>query len=341
MIPQFDEKNISAIHRLLDSHARIVIIPHHKPDGDAIGASLALYNFFSKRNHLVHVISPSEYPDFLAWMPGNDQVLNFEKSNGECLQIIRDATVMFCIDFNNPDRVEKMQQALSESKAVKILIDHHLHPSDFCDYTFSFPDACASCELVYHFLIHLDGKNALDKTIAECLYTGIMTDTGSFRFSSMTADTHEVIASLIRAGARNYKIHELVFDNFSEIRTRFLGYCLMEKLVIVREFQTAYMALTARELKQFQHQTGDTEGIVNYGLAIKGIRLAALFTEQNNLIKISFRSHGNFSVKEIASAHFSGGGHLNAAGGRSTDSLEATIQKFLKVLHQYKDQLTS
>ena len=228
--------------------------------------------------------------------------------------------------------MEKLGPLVASSGAVKVLIDHHLDPEAFCDYKFSFSDSCATCELVFHFITRLEGTNSVSKDVAVCLYTGIMTDTGSFRFSSMTSDTHRVIASLIDAGASNYTIHEAIYDNFSERRTRFLGFCLSEKLVVLDEYRTAYISVKQNELRKFDHQSGDTEGIVNYALGIKGIRLAAFFCEQDGLIKISFRSKDGFSVKELAAAHFSGGGHTYAAGGRSHESLESTVNRFLFLL---------
>jgi phosphoesterase RecJ-like protein len=235
--------------------------------------------------------------------------------------------------------MEKFSEHVLKSTAMKVLIDHHLDAEDFCDFIFSFPASCATCELIYYFLLAIDRPKAISKPVAECLYTGIMTDTGSFRFSSMTADTHLIIAELIRAGASNFAIHENVYDNFSLDRTRFLGHCIKEKLVVLPEYKTAYIAVSKEELKAFNHHSGDTEGIVNFALGIKGIRLAAFFCERDQLIKISFRSKDDFSVKELAHVHFSGGGHRNAAGGRSTDSLENTINKFLALLPELKKEL--
>ena len=304
-----------------------------------MGSSLALYNYLKATGHDVVVVTPSDYPDFLHWMPGNDQVVSYGTQPARSLELLAEADVIFCLDFNAVSRMEKLGPAVTASSAKKILIDHHLDPENFCDYTFSFPAACATCELMFHFLVVTGGRQAITKDVASCLYTGIMTDTGSFRFSSMTADTHRVVAELMDAGASNFTIHEAVYDNFSESRTRFLGHCLNEKLVVLREYNTAYISITEDELRRFAHQSGDTEGIVNFALGIKGIKLAAFFCEQDGLIKISFRSKDNFSVKELASAHFNGGGHTNASGGRSRESLIATVGKFIDILPQYKNQL--
>jgi bifunctional oligoribonuclease and PAP phosphatase NrnA len=340
MIPRFDPSSLHEIAALLSAPKKITIIPHAKPDGDAMGAALALYNYFIQRNHTVRVVSPTDYPDFLAWMEGNDKVIIHTGKTTEAGKALKEAEIIFCVDFNGPDRVEKLEKDLLQSKAKKIMIDHHLAPENFCDYNFTFPESCATCELIYHFLLQLGEKNYLNKAIAECLYTGIMTDTGSFRFSSMSADTHRIIAELVEAGACNSKIHELIFDNFSEERTRFLGLCIKDKLVVLKEFNTAYIAVTKEEMKKYNHQTGDAEGIVNYGLGIKGIRFSAFFSERDDLVKISFRSRDDFSVREIAAEHFEGGGHKNAAGGKSKASLEETLAKFTALLPLYKQELT-
>ncbi|MBK7970076.1 MAG: bifunctional oligoribonuclease/PAP phosphatase NrnA [Bacteroidetes bacterium] len=339
MIPSFNSDSINALRLLLSEPRKIVITTHHKPDGDAMGSSLALYHFLLTGNHQVQVVTPSDYPDFLYWLPGHSKVIDFDHAGGQAKQVAEAADIIFCLDFNAPGRMEKFSDAVMQSKATKVLIDHHLDPEHFCDYEFSFPKSCATCELMYYFICELGGKQAFTKEIATCLYTGIMTDTGSFRFASMTADTHMVIAALMQAGAENFTIHEQIYDNFSLERTRFLGHCIKDKLVVLPQYKTAYISVTKEELKAFNHQSGDTEGIVNYALGIKGIRMAVFFCERDHLIKISFRSKDNFSVKELAAAHFSGGGHRNAAGGRSTESLEATISRFLALLPDLKQEL--
>jgi bifunctional oligoribonuclease and PAP phosphatase NrnA len=339
MIPSFNIQQIAELKGILSSPVKVVITTHHRPDGDAMGSSLALFSWLKSKGHNVTVITPSDYPDFLYWMPGNDSVINFEYNPSKSKQITADADLIFCLDFNAASRIEKFAEYVVKSKAKKVLIDHHLDPENFCDYTFSFPQSCATCELIYHFLLKIDGPDAISKDVASCLYTGIMTDTGSFRFVSMTADTHVVVAHLLIAGALNYQIHESIYDNFSIDRTRFLGHCIKDKLVVLPEYKTAYISVTKEELEQFNHRSGDTEGIVNFALGIKDIVFAAFFCERDNLIKISFRSKENFSVKELANMHFSGGGHRNAAGGRSVDSLENTVKKFLDLLPHYKSEL--
>lgn len=341
MIPQFDKVSLGKLAALLLENKKIAIVPHAKPDGDAMGSSLAMYHYLLQKGHDVKVVIPTGYPGFLAWMDGKDQVVNFSKHAESAKSILANADIIFCLDFNSSDRVEKLEGDLLSSKAIKVMIDHHLSPGNFCDFTFSFSAASSTCELIYHFIVQMEDKTCISKSIAECLYTGIMTDTGSFRFSSMTADTHHIISELIEAGASNSKIHDLVFDNFTEERTRFLGYCLQQKLVVLREYNTAYISVSQDELAKFNHQPGDTEGIVGYGLGIKGIRCAAFFAQKNDLVKISFRSKDDFSVRDLASKHFEGGGHKNAAGGKSKMPLEDTIARFIAVLPLYKDQLTN
>ena len=232
-----------------------------------------------------------------------------------------------------------MQDVLLKSKAIKVLIDHHLEPKDFCSFTFSCPQSCATCELIYHFIEQSGGKKLIDIDIAACIYTGIMTDTGSFRFNSMSADTHRIIAALLDTGLVHSQIHEAVFDTYSESRTRFLGYILKDKMQILPTYNTGLIAVTKTELEHYNHQTGDTEGIVNYPLNIHGIKMAALFVEKDDIVKISFRSKGDFSVKDLAQKYFNGGGHKNAAGGKSDLSLDETVEKFISVLPEFKEKL--
>lgn len=340
MIPDFKKAGLEKLKELLTSPKKIVITTHYKPDGDAIGSSLALYNYLVKKKHKVKVVAPSEYPAFLHWMKGNDKVLDFEQKKRTAGKVIAEADIIFCLDFNDIRRVEDMREPVEKSKAVKVMIDHHLEPVNFCDFNFSFPGSCATCELIYHFIVQSGDQKFLDQEIAACIYTGIMTDTGSFRFNSMSADTHRVIASLLDTGLNHSQIHEAVFDTYSESRTRFLGYILKDKMQILPAYNTGLIAVTNTELEQYHNETGDTEGIVNYPLNIHGIIMAAFFVERNGFVKISFRSKGDFSVKELAQKYFNGGGHRNAAGGKSDLSLDETVEKFISILGEYKEQLT-
>ena len=338
---EFPADKINTIRSLLSQPKKIIITTHHRPDGDAIGSSLALYNFLKLKEHHVSVITPDDFPGFLQWLPGSAQVIAHEKNNSLAEAKVKEEVIIFCLDFNRLDRLDKLSDSVGKSSAKKILIDHHLDPETSFDFIFSFPDSCATCELIYYFITALDNAKVIDKDIAQCLYTGIMTDTQSFRFSTMTADTHRIIASLIEAGVDNHVIHENVYDSYSEHRLRLLGYSIDKKLKVFPEFKTALISLTKEELGRFHFVAGDTEGFVNYALSIDGIRLAAFFMERDNIIKISFRYKGDFSVKEMAEKYFEGGGHKNAAGGQSELSMDSTIEKFISTLKIYSGELKS
>lgn len=334
---EFPADKINAIQSLLRQPQDIVITTHHRPDGDAIGSSLALYHFLLQAGHRVSVVTPDEAPSFLSWMPGAGDIIVYEKNTSAAEAQIKKASIIFCLDFNRIDRLDKMSVPVSKSPAKKILVDHHLDPETSFDFSFSFPQSCATSELIYYFITALKGK--ISTAVAECIYTGIMTDTQSFRFATMTADTHRIIASLIEVGVQNHIIHENVYDSYSENRLRLLGYCVNNKLKIYPEYNTALITLTKQELDKFHFVSGDSEGFVNYALAINGIRLAAFFMEREGIIKISLRSKGNFSVKKIAEKYFEGGGHMNAAGGKSSASMDATVEKFLSLLNENSSAL--
>jgi len=339
MDQRFQVKLIAPIRILFQEPKKIVITTHQRPDGDAIGSSLGLYNYLVQKNHQVDVVVPSDYPEFLKWMPGNDLVVNFETDPVKAIRVVGEAELIFCLDYNSMNRIDKLQKPVRESTAIKILIDHHLDPENAFDHIYSFPEACATSELIYEFIVAMDDRSLLNKDVASCLYTGIMTDTASFRFASMKADTHRTIAKLMEAGAVNYKIHELVYDTNSESKLRLLGHCLKDKLVVLPEFNTAYISLTEEELDHYKFETGDTEGIVNYALSINKIMLAAFFAPRDGEIRISFRSKDDFPANELARKYFQGGGHKNAAGGKSDLPLDETIKKFLDILPSYKQQL--
>jgi phosphoesterase RecJ-like protein len=339
MIPVFNKTEINALSLLLATPLKIVITTHHNPDGDAIGSVLGLYHFLVSKKHKVKVITPSAYPEFIRWMKGNEKVIDFMQKPKVAAKCFAEADLVFCLDFNDSKRVEGMEKILLQSSAKKVLIDHHLEPVFKCDFLFSFPSSCATCEIIYHFIYALDPTFKMSTAIAECIYTGIMTDTGSFRFSSMSADTHRVIAALLDTGMRHEKIHESISDTYSEERTRFLGYCLKDKMQVIQTFNCAYIALSKSEMELYHNQPGDTEGIVNYPLSISGIKMSALFTERDDCIKISFRSKGDFSVRDFSSKYFNGGGHKNASGGKSYVSLDETLEHFIAALAEYKKHI--
>ncbi|MFZ4680351.1 MAG: DHH family phosphoesterase [Flavobacterium sp.] len=324
---------VLAIQNLLATPKKIAIIPHRSPDGDAMGSTLGLYHFLLKLNHSPVVISPNEFPNFLAWLPGSETVLIYENNKENCTKILNEAELVFTLDFNALHRTGEMEQVLNKLSAPMIMIDHHQKPDVYATVTYSDTSIGSTCEMVYNMISYLDKKEMLDKTIATCIYTGITTDTGSFRFSSTTSTTHRIVADLIDLGINNSAIHNLLFDDNSANRLQLLGRAL-QNIKVFPEYKTSYITLSQKEMDEFQYQKGDTEGIVNYGLSIKGIHFSAIFIEHRdeNIIKISLRSLGNFDVNQFAREHFNGGGHINAAGGKSYESMKATTNKFEELI---------
>lgn len=333
--------DILELKELLQSTKTIVIVPHRNPDGDAIGSTLGLYHYFNMLGHRAIIIAPNDYPKFLKWMPGEESILKFDEDISNCKELIMECDLLFTLDFNALHRTgQLMADTMENSNAIKVMIDHHQQPDDYATYQYSDVNMSSTCEMVFNFISFLGDESKIDSNIATCLYTGIMTDTGSFRFPSTTIKTHEVISKLMAKGADNSTIHNNVFDTNSYGKLQLLGRAL-QNLKVIPELRTAYITLTQEELDSFKYKKGDTEGFVNYGLSLEGIIFAAIFIEnkQENIIKISFRSKGDFSVNEFARTYFNGGGHTNAAGGRSSESLELTIEKFISILPQFKNQL--
>jgi phosphoesterase RecJ-like protein len=331
-------EDIDGVKQLLASPKKIAIIPHRNPDGDAMGSTLGLYHYLKLKGHDPVVIIPNEAPDFLAWLPSFNTVKVFEKETELATKILEQADIVFTLDFNILSRTgDQMEAALQKLNTTFIMIDHHQKPGDYALYTFSDTSYGSTCEMVYHFITGLGDKPLLDKTIATCLYTGIVTDSGSFRYPSTTGTTHRVVADFIDLGIDNTAIHSLLFDNHSHNRILILARAL-QNMKVLPAYKTSYTCMSQDELNSLGNNKGDTEGIVNYGLSMKGIVFTAFFTENKDegIIKISFRSKGDFDVNQYAREHFSGGGHINAAGGKSTESLEATIQKFIATLAHTK-----
>ena len=331
-------EDINGVKQLLASPKKIAIIPHRNPDGDAMGSTLGLYHFLKYKGHDPVVITPNESPEFLAWLPSFNTVRVFERENESVTKILKEADIIFTLDFNVLSRTgDQMEAVLKTLTSPFVMIDHHQKPGDYAFFTFSDTSYGSTCEMIYHFINSLGEKSLIDKTIATCLYTGIVTDSGSFRYPSTTGTTHRVVAEFIDLGIDNTAIHSLLFDNHSHNRVLILARAL-QNMKVMPVYKTSYTSLSQEELNSFGHSKGDTEGIVNYGLSMKDIVFTAFFTENKDegIIKISFRSKGNFDVNAYAREHFSGGGHINAAGGRSTESLEATIQKFIATLAHTK-----
>ncbi|ALD22773.1 DHH family phosphoesterase [Hymenobacter sp. DG25A] len=335
--------DINALRELLAQPRQIFITTHHKPDADALGSSLGLAGYLRKKGHHVTVVTPSDYPNFLAWMPGNEDVIIYERNQNDAQvrDIINRAEVIFCLDFSCLGRINEMGEYIRHAPGTKVLIDHHLEPEQFADLDFSNPKAAATAELVFEVIRDLGDQNLIDVGIGECLYAGIMTDTGSFRHPSTSRNVHLIIAELLNAGINLSDVHRRIYDSHSEMRLRFLGFVLKDKLTVLREYNTAYIAITQDELRQYDSKTGDTEGLVNFALSIEGVVFAAILIDRGQAVKISFRSVGDFSVNEFARKHFNGGGHHNAAGGISYEPLEPTVKRFLDLLPQYQTQLVT
>lgn len=319
---------------------KVVIVTHHKPDADALGSSLGLAGYLKKNGHSVHVITPSDYPEFLHWMPGNEGVLIYDKNKeAQIATRIAEAEIIFCLDFSALNRIQDLTEFVRNSTAKKVLIDHHLDPEKFAEFDHWDDRAASTAGLVFNLIGDLGETDKIDANIANCLYAGLMTDTGGFRHSNTRHEEFLIASELVRLGANPTLVTKLIYDTNTLERLRLMGFVLSEKLKVLPEYRTAYMTLSMEELKQFGSQTGDTEGFVNYGLSIKGIRLSVMIYERRDNVKLSLRSLGNFSVNEMARTHFSGGGHKNASGGTSDVSLAETLEKFLSILPSYKEQL--
>lgn len=333
-------QSIQNLYPLLKQPKKIVITMHQKPDGDAMGSALGLYNFLIQQNHEVIVISPTNWAKFLNWMPGCELVKDYELNPEACNKIISDTEILFCLDFNIMHRTKGMEKILTEINCIKVLIDHHEQPQkELFTYGISTPAKSSTAEMVYDFICGSGQKSLLNKAVATCLFTGILTDTGSFRFSSTTPQVHRAVADLKETGIDHTLIYENLFDNFSEGRLRFIGNALLHHLEVFYEYNTAFMAIPNKDLIKYEIKTGDTEGLVNYLLTIEGIKMGALLIDRYEERRWSFRSKGDFDVNEFARKYFEGGGHKNAAGGRSSKTFEQNVLHFKEVIKQYEQQL--
>jgi phosphoesterase RecJ-like protein len=332
---------IEQFYPMLNQPFKAVITAHQKPDGDAMGSTLGLYHFLKQLGHEVTVISPTNWAQFLDWMPSVDQVIDFEANKKEASEIVAAADYVFCLDFNILHRTKHLEPIIRDAKALKILIDHHQQP-DTPSFAFGISDVkmSSTCEMVYDFIVQSGHSNLINLDIATCLYTGLMTDTGSFRFPSTTASVHKIVAHLKELGLQHAKIHENIYDNSTEGRLKFMGNAFLNRMTVLPEFKTAIMAIPKTDIYKFELKTGDTEGLVNYLLSIEGIKFAAIVIDREEERKWSFRSKGNFDVNIFARTHFEGGGHANAAGGRSSKSVDETFDDFKNIIENYKSQLT-
>ncbi|HAH37453.1 MAG TPA: DHH family phosphoesterase [Algoriphagus sp.] len=332
---------LASFKKEISSPKKIFITTHVKPDADALGSSLGLANYLLKKGHEVTVVTPTDYPSFLNWMEGNDLVLDFSREDHQksATKALNEADVVFCLDFSVLNRVNELGEMIRQSDAFIVNIDHHQDPEDFADFKYWSTEAAATCELVYELIVELGDKELIDKDIAASLYAGIMTDTGGFRHPNTTKNVHLVVAELIDLGANPSQIANWIYDSNSVNRLKFIGFAISRRLVVREDIHTAYFAISKKDLKKYQSRTGDTEGLVNYALSLDGIKLAALFSERDDGIKISFRSSSEVAVNKFAASYFNGGGHKNAAGGKSERNLKETIEKFENLVEEHQDEL--
>lgn len=327
-------KYTKELWKLFESSRNILLISHVNPDGDAIGSQLALFHYLTHIGKNTAMISPNHLQEFLKWMDGAGKINVFIKKRKECSKLIREADLIVMIDFNQSNRLGETEPLVMASNAVKVIIDHHQDPFNFASLTISDSSKCSTAELIYELVTGMNGKPFINKPYSEAIYVGIITDTGNFEYGTYTGNTMRIIADIIDSGIEKDNILNVVYNNFSADRMRLQGFALNQRMTVLPEFRTAYIHLTRKDLAEYNHAKGDTEGFVNLPLSIKGINFSALFIEKENFVKVSFRSRGNFPVNEFAARYFTGGGHVNAAGGEYYDTLENTILYFLDVLKE-------
>jgi bifunctional oligoribonuclease and PAP phosphatase NrnA len=327
-------KYTKELSKLFSSSENILIICHINPDGDSVGAQLALYHYFKAIGKNVSLMAPNNIQEFLKWMDGADQINIFIKERKKSKILIEKADLIIMLDFNQSGRLGEAEDLVIGSKAKKVVIDHHLDPEYFADLIISDPSKCSTSELVHELLCEISSVKFINRSYAEALYVGIITDTGNFEHGAYSSRTFRIVADLLDSGIIKEKIINLIYNNFSSDRIRLQGFALNQRMVVIPEYKTAYIYLSKNDLKEYNHVKGDTEGFVNMPLSIKGINFSALFIEKDSFIKLSFRSKGQFPSNEFASLYFSGGGHLNASGGEYTDTMDNTIAYFLKVLKE-------
>lgn len=335
-----DKLDTQAIKKVISTAENIIIVPHKNPDGDAIGACLGMHHLLKNQGINSQILAPNEFPKFLKWMPEAKKIF-ISAYNPKGAEIrFKKADLIFLLDFNEVSRTDNLEDHIHQSSATKIMIDHHQFPEAF-DYVYSDTKMPATCEMIYHFAKKMNWEQWIDKEVATCLFTGILTDTGNFRFPSVQTSTFLTAAALKEHGAEPYKIQDQLYDVFTESRYKLLSRFL-DNMHIFPEYRTTLFTLTREELQENGFQKGDTDGFVNYGLSMKNMVFSVFMAEdsKHDFVKISFRSKGNFDASEVARKHFSGGGHINAAGGRSDDSLGEAVEKFKAVLPEFMEQLT-
>ena len=335
------QTEIDHVEKWFEKADKIVIVSHVSPDGDAIGSSLGLYHFLVSQEKTVHVIVPNAFPDYLKWMPGAKDILQYNRYKEFADKLIHEADVICCLDFNVLSRIDDMEEAVKTSNARKLLVDHHLHPGDFARITISHPGMSSTAELVFRLICQLGNFSDISKEGAECIYAGMMTDTGAFTFNSNKREIYLIIGELLSKGIDKDEIYRNVYNTSSEGRLRLKGYVLYEKMQLFPQFRSALISLSREEQKKFHYMKGDTEGLVNIPLSIKDICFSAFLREdtEKDMIKISLRSEGTFPCNQVASEYFNGGGHLNASGGEFYGTLEEAIDLFKQALVKYEDLL--
>ena len=333
-------QNFETLKSLLSSPKRIVITAHANPDGDALGSSLGLYHYLKQLGHRITVIMPTEIPDFLSWMKDYDQVLVYENTRLFSSNIVKEAEIIFSLDYNSLSRTELMRSVLKESTTFKVMIDHHLDPDDFCQAVLSDTTASSTCQLVYEFIEMMGDATLFNKDILNALYVGILTDTGGFRYAT-SSRLFNIVASMLEYGIDNNKLSDLVFNAYTVKSFNLLAYCISECLEIMEDCNTGIIALSQADHKKYNIQRGDLEGVVNFILKIQKIRCAVLITERREIVKLSMRSKGDFSVQEICANYFNGGGHKNASGGAMKKPLKFVVNTFKELIQtEYKAELT-
>jgi phosphoesterase RecJ-like protein len=333
------EDQITKVKKAIDGVDKIVIVAHVGPDGDAMGSTLALWHYLMTIEKEPVVIVPTMYANFLAWMPGSECVLIYEKDKEKADELIAAAELIFTLDFNQASRMAKMADAVINAAAPKILVDHHLHPDTYAKITVSYPEVSSTSELIFRLICRLGDFSMINLACAECIYTGMMTDTGGFTYNSNKQEIYTIIAELIKLGVDKDDIYRKVFNNYSADRMRLMGYALYNKMKVYPEHKAALITLSLKELEEFNYQTGDAEGLVNMPLSIEGVIFSVFMREDSDKIKISLRSQGTFPANKVSADLFNGGGHLNAAGGESYTTLQEAVTKFETALSDYKDFL--
>ena len=335
------QANIDHVEKWFERADKIVIVSHVSPDGDAIGSSLGLWHFLNSQDKNVHVIVPNAFPDFLKWMPGAKEVIQYNRYKEFADKLIMEADVICCLDFNVLSRIDEMEEIVRVSPGRKMIVDHHLYPGDFARIVISHPQISSTSELVFRLICQLGNFSDITKEGAECIYTGMMTDTGGFTYNSNNREIYLIIGELLSKGIDKDEIYRKVFNTHSEGRLRLMGYVLYEKMQVFPQFNAALITLTREEQKKFQYKKGDTEGFVNMPLSMKGICFSVFLREdtEKDMIKVSLRSVGTFPCNEVASEFFNGGGHLNASGGEFYGPMEEAVALFKQALVKYEDLL--